>query len=412
MKTRTIVLIVAAILLPIIVVIGGAVWLIYAFITGPFGPPPTPAELKKPRVVVGEKLIVKTALLEQSFWGEITGKDRIGRINDVSVAEWDNTPGLDIVIAGNRGALQLDSKGTRLKEVLFQFTNKPNSFEDEDQYLILGSTQVVDVERDGKCEYLARGSVDGAALFSTEGKLVWSSEERKDDQGFLSNATVGDLDNDGSAEIVVSWDGIQVFDKTGKKLSELDEEYDDTQLEVVDTDGDGKNEIISLDGSLKVRNSKGEVIKEIDVEGYFGNYSLLEMPDRTQPLLLAIYRGQLLLIDLNGEVVSRFDAPMSEFDDPVRTYDGDEIRGTRAYEAEGVWVKLANEQPKYLAVISNFGGIDRSVLDVFNPEGKLLYQELFPDTCSSVAALPESDGQRAESLLVACEATVLKFAMR
>ena len=126
-----------------------------------------------------------------------------------------------------------------------------------------------------------------------------------------------------------------------------------------------------------------------------------------------MYGGQLLFLNLNGDVVSRFAAPLSEFDDTVQIgFDGDEIRGTNVYEAEGVWIKLVNEQPKFLAVITNFAGIDRTVLDVFTPEGKLLYQEILPDTCSSIAALPETDGKRVESLLVACEATLWKFALR
>ena len=414
MKTRSIVLIALAILLPIIAVVGGTAWLIFSFLTGPFGPPPTPAQLKKPRVVVGDKLLVKQPLVQQSFWGEITGKDKLGQFSDVSVGEWDATPGLDIVITGNRGAIQLDQKGGRIKEVLFHFPRtRKGAFEDEAQYLLMGNTQVVDLERDGTPEYLARGSLDGAALFGNQGNLIWFSGERKADQGFLDNVTVGDLDNDGSAEIVVSWKGIQIFDKTGKKLSQLDEEYGDRRIEIVDIDGDGKNEIISLDANLKIRNSKGEIIKEIPVEGYFGNYSLLQTPGIAQPSLLVMYHGQLLLLNLNGEVVSRFAAPLSEFDDTVQIgFDGDETHGTSVYEAEGVWIKLATEQPKYLAVISNFAGIDRSVLDVFTPEGKLLYQEILPAECSSVAGLPEGEVKRAESLLVACEATVWKFAMR
>ncbi|HEV8366442.1 MAG TPA: hypothetical protein VGQ39_00700 [Pyrinomonadaceae bacterium] len=419
MQTKSIVLIVAIVLLVLLAGIGGAAWLVYAILSRSllgYSRPPTPHELKQPRIVTGgANLISRSKFLEKNVLSELAGNNEIGRIDDISVGEWDQHTGLEVVVAGSRGALVLDLKGTKQSHTQFQFHVDPagGPFGSEKTDTMLGDLQVVDLEGDGICEYLGRGSLDGAAVFDHFGKLLWSYGKRKTERGFLRNVTVGDLNQDGIAEFVVSWDGIQVFDKSGKKLVQHDEEYGDDQLEVVDTDGDGTNEIISCDSTLKIRNPQGAVIKETNVPGYFGNYSLLQMPGNQQTVLLTFYDGRLLLIDLKAEVLSEINAPLSKFDDTVdKMPDGTELRGTSVFKAEGVWIKLASYQPKYLAVISNFAGIDRSVLDIFDSSGKIIYQEVLPEECSSVAALPSDSQKHPEELLVGGESTIWKYVMQ
>jgi hypothetical protein len=111
---------------------------------------------------------------------------------------------------------------------------------------MMGDRQVVDLEGDGVCEYVARGSIDGAAVFDHQGALLWTYGQYTKENTGIDNLTIGDLDGDGVAEFVVSWDGIEVFDKSGNRRSQVKEEYGDSQIEVVDTDGDGKNELFRL----------------------------------------------------------------------------------------------------------------------------------------------------------------------
>lgn len=117
-----------------------------------------------------------------------------------------------------------------------------------------------------------------------------------------------------------------------------------------------------------------------------------------------------MLFDFEGKTLFKFNAPLSEFDDTVeRMPTGEEFHGTSVYESKGVWIKLANDRPEYLAVINNFAAIDRSVLDVFTPAGELIYQEVLPEYCESIAILPPANTSEVAELLVAGERTVWRY---
>ncbi len=415
MQRKTIAILVTLIVVPILVVLGGLgflVWRIYKILPGA---PPTPTQLKQPRVVVGANFLSKKPFVEASFLGEITEKDSIGEFHDISVGEWDDAPGLDVVIAGSEGAFWVDLNGKKKKKVLFQLSDdKSDPLAKE--VMILGATEIVDLESDGKCEFLARGSLDGAALWDHQGKRLWRSEERKEEEGFLSNVTVGDLNGDGVAEIVVSWEGIRVFDKAGRQLARRDDEYSDSQIEVVDYDGDGANEIISLSSMMTFRDKTGEVTNKNslpDFIGYLGDFSLLKRPSDKQPLLLIFYEGDLLLLNLKGEVVTKIKAPLSEFDDTVHhTIDDEKTYGTSVYKSEGKFVKITQDNAEFLAVISNFAGIDRAVFDVFDSNGTLMYQEVLPEKCSAVATIPIMANGTQQAILVGCDDIVWSYQIK
>ena len=71
--------------------------------------------------------------------------------------------------------------------------------------------------------------------------------------------------------------------------------------------------------------------------------------------------------------------------------------------------KLAGDRPEYLAVINEFGAIDRSVLDVFTSSGELVYQEVLPEECFAIAVLPSTDPSGVSELLVGGERTVWRY---
>ena len=368
-----------------------------------------PAQLKEPRVTVGKEFLSQSKFIELGVLEFVKG---IGTINDVAVGEFDSHPGLDVVVAGHDGAIVYDRNGTRQNRVLFQFPTekvKVGPVTSEKTVSRLGQVQVVDLEDDGISEYLARGSLDGAGVFDHQGKVLWYYGKYSKEKMSISDLTVGDLDGDHIAEFVASWRGIEVFDQSGKRKSQVQEEFSDAQIEVVDTDGDGTNEIVSCGESLKIRDSAGRVIKSAAVPVYLGNFCLSKMPGRKQPLILGVQDGSLWLIDFNGQVVARFDAPLSTLYETVRQGARSELRGTSVYKSKGIWVKLAKDQPEYLAVITEFAGLDRSVLDVYTPEGNLVYQEVLPEDCFSIAALPLEEQSGVQEFLVGGERTVWKY---
>lgn len=415
MHTRKIIIIVVISCAGLLAVCAVFVWFFYSLVTGTlFGyqRPQTPAQLKEARIVVGKDFLSRSVFVETTPLERIKG---IGNLSNVAVGEFDSHPGLDVVVAGHAGALVFDRNGTRRARVLFQFrtsNEKIGPFTTPKVDDSLGDVQVIDIEGDGACEYLARGGLDGAGVFDHQGKLLWTYGKYTKEKTYIDNLTIGDLDGDGVAEFVVSWNGIEVFDKSGKRKSQLAEEYGASQIEVVDTNGDGQNEIISVGGTLKIRDSAGRVIKDITIPVYLGTFDLCNMPGKKEPVVLGEQDGSLWLIDFKGNTVAQFNAPLSEFDDTVEQTPAGEFRGTSVYRSKGVWIKLANDRPEYLAVINEFAAIDRSVLDVFTPAGELVYQEVLPEECSSIAILPPADSSGVQELLVAGEQTVWRYRIK
>ena len=412
MRTRNTVIIVVLSCAAFLLGCAALYWFVLSVLTGQLlrrHGAETPAQLKEPRVTAGKEFLSQSKFIELGVLESVKG---IGAINDVAVIEFGSQPGFEVVIAGHAGAIDYDRNGTRQNRMLFQFPTekvKVGPLTSEKTLTRLGQVQVVDLEGDGISEYLARGSLDGAAVFDHQGRVLWSYGKYSKEKMSISDLTVGDLDGDHVAEFVASWHGIEVFDQSGRRKSQVQEQYSDAQIEVVDTDGDGKNEIVSCGESLKIRDSTGRVIKSVGVPVYLGNFCLNKMPGREQPVILGVQDGSLWLIDFNGKVIAQFEAPLSTFYEKVRQASRTELRGTSVYKSKGIWVKLAKDQPEYLAVITEFAGIDRSVLDVYTPAGNLVYQEVLPEDCLSIAALPLEDQGGVQEFLVGGERTVWKY---
>ena len=388
------------------------VWFVYSIFTGAligYQPPPTPAQLKEPRIVIGKNFLSRSEFVKTAFLEKFKG---VGAISDVAVGEFDPHPGLDVVVAGSSGALVFDRDGVQQGRTVFQFKTsdvKLGPFKTPKVDMMLGDVKVVDLEGDGVCEYLARGGLDGGAVFDHQGTMMWTYGKYTKGKTAIRDLAVGDLDGDGIAEFVVSWNGIEVFDKSGKRRSQLPEKYSGSPIEVVDTNGDGKNDIVSAGGALNIRDSTGRVIKNLDLPVYLGQFSLCKMPGRKTPVMLAVEDGTLWLIDFEGKTVAQFNAPLSKFDDTVHRIGDEEIHGTSVYKSQGIWIKLAKDRPEYLAVINEFAGLDRSVFDIFTPAGELVYQEVLPEECMSIAILPPADPAGVQELLVAGERTVWRY---
>lgn len=374
-----------------------------------YQPPPTPDALKEPRVVVGKGFLTRNNFAKTTWLESVKG---IGRIDDVAVGEFDPSPGLDVIVAGNFGVRVFDLNGVQHTRTVFQFRTvreKVGPIPFDKEQTMLGDVKVVDLEGDGISEYLMRGSLDGGGLFDHQGKLLWTYGKFTEEKTSIDDLTAGDLDGDGIAELVVSWNGIEVFDKGGNKRSQLTEEYSGSQIEVIDTDGDGKNEIVSAGGTLKVRDATGRVIKNLEIPIYLGKFSLCQMPGQKQPVILSVQDNSLWLIDLQGKTVAQFNAPLSEFPETVqRGPNGEEFHGTSVYKSSGVWLTSGKIQ-KYLAVISEFAAIDRAVLDVFTASGELVYQEVLPEASHAIVVLPPADSSDASEFLVAGEQTVWRY---
>lgn len=418
-KILTWVIIIASVLLVVGVL---AAWVIYSFLAklSAYGPPVTPQELREARVIVGADFLSRNQFvtLDQN-WTSLNDVMGVGSISDIAVGELDSQPGLEIAIAGIYGALIVDQNGTKRSEIRYEFAIKKRKmfiFTSEIPESSVGELQVIDVEGDGTCEYLARGSLDGAAVFSHHGSRVWSYGAFTDEKTYIDDLAPGDLNGDGVLEFVAGWNALEAFDRQGKKR--WSKPYDSVmfQLEVVDVDGDRKNEIIHSKGGLTIWDGQGQLIKEVEMPFYLARFQLIPMPgEEKRPRILALEDEHVWLVDFEGSVVNKFAAPLSRFTNPRKNPPGNlDFLGsdeTDVYKAEGVWVKLKENQPEFLAVVTEFAGIDRSVFYVYSPEGKLVYHEVLPEGCSSIAVLGQPE-RNVQELLIGGTDTVWRYNAR
>lgn len=409
---------------------------IYKSVLAPFfGLREPPPELREAKTIIGADFLTKSEFYQatkRNSWRDLLDpnklKSRFDSIEDVAVGQLDGQPGLDIGLVGRLGITLLDSKGKVTEHINYQFekgTIKVGPFKTEREKDSFGTMRAIDVESDGVCEILGYGGMDGAVLFDHRGHILFNRGESADGKSSIHDVAAGDIDGDGQLEFVASWgyepwNGIELFDRYGNIKWRHEEEFKPGQLEIVDVNGDGKAEFVEEDGrEIKIRDAKGTVISKVETPVYLWHLSLCSRPEgQGPPQDLAVREGSLWLIDLDGKNFSRFDAPLSEITlekprvvpmpgfEPL-TFDKEEI-----YRARGLWIRLKRDQPKYLAVIATFGSLDRSLFYVYDQQGKLIYQEILPDNCNAIVALPPDNDSDTENILVGGEKTIWRYGAR
>lgn len=419
----------------VMLVLAGVV--IYKSAVAPFfGMREPPPELREAKIIIGADFLTKSEFYQtgkRSSWRDLLDpyklKSRFDSIRDIAVGQLDGQPGLDIGLVGRFGITLLDKQGNVKERINYQFEKKTvtlGPFKSEQERDSFNVMRIVDIENDGMCEILGYDGIDGAVLFNHQGHVLFSRGEYGEGKSSIKEVAAGDIDGDGVLEFVASWGhepwaGIELFDRYGISKWRLEEEFKPGQMEVVDVNGDGKVEFVEEDGDdLKIRDAQGKVIGNVKMPVYLWHLSLCSRPDgQGPPQNLAVREGSLWLIDLDGKNFSKFDAPLSRIklekprevampgvSTPV-TFDTEQV-----YRARGIWVKLKKDQPKYLAVIANFGALDRSLFYVYDEQGKLVYHEILPEECNAVVSLSSDNDSGSENILVGGENTVWRYTGR
>jgi hypothetical protein len=265
--------------------------------------------------------------------------------------------------------------------------------------------QIIDIENDGTCEYLGHGGSDGAAVFDHQGKQLWAYREF-----FVKDMTAGDIDGDGIKEFAALHNGIKMFDKAGKVLWNREKSGAYYQIEIVDTDGDGKPEIFNTEyGAGYISNIKGELLKKIEMPFYMSQFMLCQLPDKKGLGLLTVEKGSLWILDFEGKSHYKFEAPLSQFFSTTKKDSLGEWEEISAYETNGVWGKFLKDQPECLAAVIDFAGLNASVFYIYSKSGQLIYQEVIPDKCRTIAVLPQSDSDNTQSVLVGGRESVWRY---
>jgi hypothetical protein len=332
-----------------------------------------PEALNKTGVLVGEGFLSKSIYVQDT---------RLGTISDIAFGEFDPSPGPEIAIVGTQGTLFLDDKAKAKSSVMFS--------------LRTGHPAIVDVEGDGVSEFLDRGGGwQNISLIDHKGNAIWTYGGMPG----VDNISAGDIDGDGVLEFVVGFNGgggVRLLDRNAKeKWKQPDGNV--WHVELVDTNADGSLEIIHSNaaGEMTVRDKDGKIIHKAKPAPYFSSFSLCRWPNKESPQYALLAENDTIWVfDFFGKCVAHFDAPIS---------------GTLGH-ARGVPTKIQSDRPEYFAVVAEFSNWNKSILYVYGSDKKLIYQEIIPETCQSIASL-SSDSKNSELLLVGCDGKVWKYSV-
>jgi hypothetical protein len=370
-KTIAAVLIGCGGLLLLLIVLG--LFTAYRLLVAPglAGPTKMPSGLKEASVVTGADFLTKDVFYTNASLGTIT---------DIALGQLDPAPGVEIGVAGTRGAAFLDKQGNLKSAVSFASS--------------ADRITMVEVDGDHSCEFMNRGAwgVD-ASLMDHRGRTLWT-------YGGLSGVDdmcAGDVDGDGRREFVVGFnggDGVHLLDDRGhKKWNRPDGNV--WHVETADTNGDGRPEIVhsNAGGEMTVRDSQGNVLSRAKPAAYFSDFSLCRWPTKSsRQYALSAEDDTIWLYDFRGKTAARFDAPQA---------------GTLG-NAFGVSAKLKPKDPEYLAVLVEFENWNRSIIYVYDGRGTLVYQEILPEACAAVAAIPSAE-PGTETILIGGNGHILQY---
>ena len=337
--------------------------------------PKIPSHLENPAIKFGADFLVNTTYFEDAALDSIT---------DIVIGELDPAPGIEIGIAGLRGAVLLDMNRNVKSRATF---GERGSHID-----------IIDADGDGTCEFMDRGSWGGnAQLIDHAGNTIWTYG------GMMSGVddmAAGDIDRDGNLEYAVGFNGgggVHLVDENGKKIWKKSD-LNVWHVEMFDANGDGSLDIVhsNASGKIVVRDSEGGIISSTRAHQYISKFSLCRWPARIgkeYPLLAE--NSSIWLFGYDGRIVERFNAPQGD------------VLG----HARSAHVKLLSDQREYLAVLVSLGHRERAILYIFDSRKNLIYHEVLPEDCQSLAALP-SHGGGVESLLIGANGKIWQYRAR
>jgi len=330
-----------------------------------------PKSWNKVGATIGEQFLTKSPFLQSKF-----NQCPLDQVTDIKVFPEQRT----CVIAGTSGAAVTDLSGN------------------------VQSTAVLDRQADrvmlipmpkNTFNYLNRGSWNQpVSLHGSDGATIWLAGN-----GDANDAAGGDLDKNEIPSFAIGYNGgggITLLDSTGK-VQWKQKAGNVWHIEILEPEEGSSRQIANSDvsGKISIRDASGKSVTDVTGPAYMTNFSIVRYPSKSsQQCFLSSPGGTVTIMDRQGNVVKSLDAPqMPGYADP-----------------KGVLVKLKADEPEYLAVVGRMNLWNRSILSVYDASEKIVYQEIFPEICYAVAAVPMPSGKQ-DALIVGGFNQVWKFGL-
>ncbi|MBM4060190.1 MAG: hypothetical protein FJ265_03700 [Planctomycetes bacterium] len=180
----------------------------------------------------------------------------------------------ELVAAGSLGFTCLDPATLQVRERT-AFRGAPGN----------GRIQVRDVDGDGAVEFVQLGEnwIGKTAVFDRSGTMRWQDEDAVTKRG-PNTTEVVDFDGDGRCEFVTAFnveETLRVAGCDGALLRDLPCGKQTTVLRALDLDGDGRQELASLDGkALRIQDGTGRELTRLAPAdcGYLSEFDLVRDP--------------------------------------------------------------------------------------------------------------------------------------
>jgi hypothetical protein len=347
---------------------------------GAYEPPKLSPPLDHAQVLMGEKAYEKCLFRSVPQVGEISQL----------LAGWPaDREGAALVVVSNQGARFLGRDGAWKRTIEFPSNQH-------------GQLRVVPLDRGGAYGFLTRDPtmISGLVLYDRDGKELW----RYSSFWGIDDSVAGFLNGASAPAFVVGlngFGGIRLLDQKGNEIWRQSE-GNVWHVEIVDPAGDGNGKILNSNasGQLTVRDDSGAVKTHFTTLGYVSNFTLVRWGQEPRAVHLLIPptrstsgsssgKPQFRILDPEGRQVAQLDAPL-----------GDllvSIAGTSVAFKRGL---------SSFAVLQDFKPMQRSLLFLYDEEGRLVYQETIANACRGINALPGDSG---ESLLIGCSDKIWEY---
>lgn len=429
-------------------VVSYGLWSVYSFFKNinTSAETPLPEELQQARVVTGGDFLVKAEVFKLSDepYAQTIGKsvlisdekERAKIVASSTARRFHNFSDLrlcggELIAAGKFGAFAFDLEGKFKREILFKPTTEKIKiwwFEHNTYKQNLNHLQIVELKKNEPCGFIAYDSVAGATIYNDKGNIIWNygkensdlselwaekSDDAEEDKYVLA-ATVGDLDGDESSEFIVAVnnDGVHAFNSSGSQKWFQPDDFPNGEFLITNLNS-AENWLVKCGSRSKILDKNGNIVKSLKANDRCFVIKAEDGNNRLQ--FVDLNDNRLTLSNEDGAEILQADAPLSNIklkeprkvDVPFHSELSFTEDSESVYKPECIWANLQDGKDKYLAVVGDFTGLPRAQFYIYDAKGKLVYQEILPESAETITVLPNRN--KTESIVVGGKNTIWKY---